>query len=218
MYMRSVVVVEDDDMVRSLIASHIESAGFQVAVASNFTDAMRLIKVVDPDAVVLDIDLGPGPNGFDIADRLWKKSEETAVVFLTALSDPRINNASLKKNQPGVAYLNKHMVTDAAVLVEALKAALTDTVDQNYRHDLSTERPLAQLSNLQLQILKLIAEGKTNQQISDIRGRSLAATESAISRTLKALGLDSASELNSRVLAAREYMKHVAVSSIETNE
>jgi DNA-binding NarL/FixJ family response regulator len=218
MYMRSVVVVEDDDMVRSLIASHIESAGFQVAVASNFTDAMRLIKVVDPDAVVLDIDLGPGPNGFDIADRLWKKSEETAVVFLTSLSDPRINNASLKKNQPGVAYLNKHMVTDAAVLVDALKAALTDTVDQNYRHDLSTERPLAQLSNLQLQILKLISEGKTNQQISDIRGRSLAATESAISRTLKALGLDSASELNSRVLAAREYMKHVAVSSIETNE
>jgi len=218
MYMRSVVVVEDDDLVRSLIASHIESAGFQVAVASNFTDAMRLIKVVDPDAVVLDIDLGPGPNGFDIADRLWKKSEETAVVFLTTLSDPRINNATLKKSQPGVAYLNKHMVTDAALLIDALKAALTDTVDLNYRHDLSAERPLAQLSNLQLQILKLIAEGKTNQQISDIRGRSLAATESAISRTLKALGLDSSSELNSRVLAAREYMKNIAVSSIETDE
>jgi DNA-binding NarL/FixJ family response regulator len=218
MYMRSVVVVEDDDMVRSLIASHIESAGFQVAVASNFTDAMRLIKVVDPDAVVLDIDLGPGPNGFDIAERLWKKSDETAVVFLTTLSDPRLKNTSLKKSQPGVAYLNKHMVTDAALLVEALKAALTDTVDQTFRHDLSAERPLAQLSNLQLQILKLIAEGKTNQQISDIRGRSLAATESAISRTLKALDLDSSSELNTRVLAAREYMKNVAVSSIETNE
>lgn len=218
MYMRSVVVVEDDDMVRSLIASHIESAGFQVAVASNFTDAMRLIKVVDPDAVVLDVDLGPGPNGFDIAERLWKKSDETAVVFLTTLSDPRLNNTSLKKSQPGVAYLNKHMVTDAALLVEALKAALTDTVDQTFRHDLSAERPLAQLSNLQLQILKLIAEGKTNQQISDIRGRSLAATESAISRTLKALGLHSSSELNSRVLAAREYMKNIAVSSIETDE
>ena len=218
MYMRSVVVGQDDDMVRSLIASHIESAGFQVAVASNFTDAMRLIKVVDPDAVILDIDLGPGPNGFDIAERLWKKSDETAVVFLTTLSDPRIRNTSIKKSQPGVAYLNKHMVTDAALLVEALKAALTDTVDPNFRHDLSAERPLAQLSNLQLQILKLIAEGKTNQQISDIRGRSLAATESAISRTLKALDLDSSSELNSRVLAAREYMKNVAVSSIEPNE
>jgi DNA-binding NarL/FixJ family response regulator len=218
MYMRSVVVVEDDNLVRSLIASHVENAEFQVTVAANFTDAMRLIKVVDPDAVILDVDLGDGPNGFDIAERLWKKNDEIAIVFLTNLSDPRILEANIKRNQPGVAYLNKHMVSDAQAVVDALKAALTDTVSNNQRHDLSTERPLAQLSNLQLQILKLIAEGKTNQQISDIRGRSLAATESAISRTLKALDLDSSSELNSRVLAAREYMKNVAVSSIETNE
>jgi DNA-binding NarL/FixJ family response regulator len=218
MYMRSVVVVEDDNLVRSLVASHIEAAGFQVTVAANFTDAMRLIKVVDPDAVILDIDLGDGPNGFDIAERIWKKSEETAVVFLTVVSDPRILEATIKKNQPGVAYLNKHMVSDAQAVVEALKEALTDTVSSKHRHDLSSDRPLAQLSALQLQILKLLAEGKTNQQISDIRGRSLAATESAISRTLKALDLDSSSELNSRVLAAREYMKNIAVSSIDTNE
>lgn len=218
MYMRSVVVVEDDSLVRSLIASHVESAGFQVTVAGNFTDAMRLIKVVDPDAVVLDVDLGPGPSGFDIAERLWKRNGETAVVFLTSVSDPRIKEASIKKNQSGVAYLNKHMVADAAALVDALEAALTDTVGDTHRHDLASDRPLANLSNLQIQILKLIAEGKTNQQISDLRGRSLAATESAISRTLKALDLDSSSELNTRVLAAREYIKNIGVSSIDEDD
>lgn len=215
MYMRSVVVVEDDNLVRSLVASHIENAGFQVTVASNFVDAMRLIKVVDPDAVVLDIDLGEGPNGFDIAERLWKKSDETAVVFLTSISDPRIKDASIKKSQQGVAYLNKHMVTDASAVVDALEAALTDSVGNSHRHDLSPERPLAQLSNLQIQILKLISEGKTNQQISDIRGRSIAATESAISRTLKALGIDSNTDLNSRVLAAREFLKLVSATTID---
>jgi DNA-binding NarL/FixJ family response regulator len=95
------------------------------------------------------------------------------------------------------------MVTDASAVVDALEAALTDSVGNSHRHDLSPERPLAQLSSLQIQILKLISEGKTNQQISDIRGRSIAATESAISRTLKALGIDSNTDLNSRVLAAR---------------
>jgi DNA-binding NarL/FixJ family response regulator len=218
MYMRSVVVVEDDNLVRSLIASHIESAGFQVTVASNFTDGMRLIKVVDPDAVILDIDLGSGPNGFDIAERLWKKSDETAVVFLTTMSDPRIKDASIKKNQSGVAYLNKHMVKDASVVVDALEAALTDTVGEAHRHDLAADRPLAQLSTIQLQILKLMAEGKTNQQISDLRGRSLAATESAISRTLKSLNIDSSSDLNTRVLAAREYIKNTGVTAIDSNE
>lgn len=218
MYMRSVVVVEDDDLVRSLIASHIESAGFQVAVASNFTDAMRLIKVVDPDAVVLDIELGPGPNGFDIAERLWKKSDEMAIVFLTSLSDPRIKETSIKRNQSGVAYLNKHMVTNASVVIDALEAALTDTVGAAHRHDLAVDRPLAQLSNLQLQILRLMAEGKTNQQISDLRGRSLAATESAISRTLKALKIDTTSDLNTRVLAAREYIKNIGVTTLGVDD
>lgn len=216
--MRSVVVVEDDSLVRSLIASHIEAAGFQVTVASNFTDALRLIKVVDPDAVVLDVDLGPGPNGFDIAERIWKKSDETAVVFLTSISDPRTKEASIKKTQPGVAYLNKHMVANAEDLIEALNLALTDAVTPAQRHDISNDRPLARLSNLQIQILKLIAEGKTNQQISDLRGRSLAATESAISRTMKALNLDSNTELNTRVLAAREYIKNVGAPTIDTDE
>jgi DNA-binding NarL/FixJ family response regulator len=214
MFKRSVVVVEDDDLIRSLIAAHIETAGFQVAVASNFTDAMRLINVIDPDAVVLDIDLGAGPNGLDIAERLWKRSDETAVVFLTSLADPRFAEAKIKKGHPGVAYLNKNLTANGQLIIDALEAALTDTATSVYRHDLLADRPLAKLSNLQIQILRLISEGKTNQQIADARGRSLGATESAISRTLKALGLDSNSDQNSRVLAAREYVANVGLTLI----
>lgn len=209
MYSRSVVVIEDDNLVRSLIASHLESAGFQVAVASNYTDAMRLIKVVDPDALVIDIDLGPGPNGIDIASRVRKNSDEVAIVFLTSLSDPRFAEATLAKNAPATAYLNKHLVTEAKVVVEALEAALTDTVNEFQRHDLLESRPLGGLSRLQIQILTLIAEGKTNQQISEIRGRSLGATESVISRTLKALGIDANADVNARVLATNEFARKI---------
>jgi DNA-binding NarL/FixJ family response regulator len=205
MYSRSVVVIEDDDLIRSLVASHLETAGFQVAVAANYTDAMRLIRVVDPDALVIDIDLGPGPTGLDIAERVRKTTQEVAIVFLTSLSDPRFAESSLPKNSPATAYLNKHLVTEAKVLVDALEAALTDTVQDSQRHDLRQDRPLGSLSRLQIQILKLIAEGKTNQQISEIRGRSLGATESAVTRTLKALGIDAGTDLNSRAIAATEY-------------
>lgn len=213
MFKRSVVVVEDDDLIRSLIATHVETAGFQVAVASNFTDAMRLINVIDPDAVILDIDLGAGPNGLDIAEILWKRSDETAVVFLTSLADPRFADSKIKKAQPGVAYLNKHLTTNGQLIIEALEAALTDTATSKFRHDLLPDRPFAQLSNLQIQILRLISEGKTNQQIAEARGRSIGATESAISRTLKALGIDSNSDQNTRVLAAREYVANVGLTS-----
>jgi DNA-binding NarL/FixJ family response regulator len=60
-----------------------------------------------------------------------------------------------------------------------------------------------------MEILKLISEGKTNQQIADIRNRSIGATESAITRTLDSLGINRDAEVNVRVEAVRSYFQAV---------
>jgi DNA-binding NarL/FixJ family response regulator len=210
-----VSIIEDDPLIRSLVASHLENAGFQVSVAGNFIDGMRLIESVDPDAVVLDIDLGPGPGGMEIAERLQGSSEEVAIVFLTSLSDPRFSNSAKNAVPNNAAYLNKHLLTDAQSIVDALNAVLTGRGIKNFRHDLEDGRPLSHLSSVQIQVLRLISEGKTNQQIADIRGRSLAATESVITRTLTALGLDGESDKNSRVAAAHKFMNFISVPQTE---
>jgi DNA-binding NarL/FixJ family response regulator len=59
-----------------------------------------------------------------------------------------------------------------------------------------------------VQVLRLIAEGLTNQQIADARKRSIAATESAITRTLEALGIPKDAELNVRVAAAVKFVSN----------
>ena len=74
MYNRHVVVVEDESLLRDLIAKTLETSGFQVTTAANAADAARVFKATDPDAVVLDVELGPGPNGFDFAESLQKTS------------------------------------------------------------------------------------------------------------------------------------------------
>jgi len=214
-YKRSVVVVEDDSFLRSLIADAIEAAGFSVSTAPNAADARRVINAIDPDAVVLDIDLGNGPTGFDIADSIRSQSEDTSIVFLTALPDPRFagreNNAVYKN----AAYLNKHLLEDTDTLIAALEAVLTERSISAFRHHEDENRPLAHLSRTQIQVLQLLAEGKTNQQIADARKRSLAATESAITRTLEALQIESSADINVRVVAAREYMTSVGTRSRE---
>ena len=68
MFARHVVVVEDESLLRDLIAKSLEAAGFTVSTAANAADAKRACAAVDPDAVVVDIELGAGPNGFDFAD------------------------------------------------------------------------------------------------------------------------------------------------------
>jgi DNA-binding NarL/FixJ family response regulator len=203
-FARSVVVVEDDSFMRSLIAEYLEKAGFHVTTAGTAVDARRQIRAVDPDAVVLDIDLGPGPTGLDLAKTI--NSAEVGLVFLTNFSDPRFAGYDVKAAHPKAAYLNKHMLEDSAVLLDALNAVLLERNVEQYRFDSRDDRPMAQLSNSQIQALRLLAEGKTNQQIADVRQRSLAATESLVSRTLTAIGIDPTADHNSRVVAAMHFI------------
>lgn len=208
-FTRTVLVVEDEDFLRSLIADSLESQGFKVATAANALDAKRLISSIDPDAAVLDIELGSGPTGLDLAAQLAVTSPEIGIVFLTDLPDPRFarERHEIKKNQ---AYLNKSLLADSTVLAEAINAVLLEDGVENYRHDQKSDRPFSNLSRIQLEILKLIVEGKTNQQIADIRQRSIGATESAITRTLEALGISKDAELNVRVEAVRTYFEAIS--------
>ena len=71
--------------------------------------------------------------------------------------------------------------------------------------------PIAKLSAGQLQVLQLVAKGMTNQQIADLRLRSLSATEALISRTFTSLGIDLGRDSNARILAVREYFRQAGI-------
>ncbi len=90
--------------------------------------------------------------------------------------------------------------------MEALEAVLRDRVTKEYRHDLSSNRPFANLSQRQIATLRLVAEGKTNQQIADIRGTSTRAVESMLSRIFELLGIDPKGS-NARVEASSKFHK-----------
>jgi DNA-binding NarL/FixJ family response regulator len=199
------VIVEDDSFMRSLLAEYLEKAGFLVSTASSAADARRQINAVDPDAVVIDIDLGPGQSGLDVAAALNTEANEVGIVFLTNYSDPRFAGEELTRVHPKAAYLNKHMIEDSSTLLLALNAVLVERDVEAYRYDKRTDRPMARLSASQIQALRLLADGKTNQQIAEARQRSIDATESLITRTLASLGLDSNADINARVSAAKEF-------------
>ena len=81
MYSRHVVVVENEPLMRDLIGKTLESAGFKVTTAANAADAKRVHLAVDPDAMVIDIELGPGPDGFDLATAVVAESPEIAIIL-----------------------------------------------------------------------------------------------------------------------------------------
>ena len=213
MIKRTVVVVEDENFLRGLIASSLTQAGFTVHEAADARHARKLLQTIDPDVAVLDIDLGPGPTGLDIGEALLAQSTKTAVVYLTMLNDPRLVGANNKIN-PRAAYLNKRLIGDTQVLLEAIEAVVRETDLSPFRDDKRADLPLNNLSATQIQVLTLIAQGKTNQQIASIRDRSLSATEGTISRTFAAMGIDPTSDQNARILAVRAFLSSIGRTEI----
>ena len=211
---RTLVVVENESLLRDLIARSLEAVGFHVTTAANASDAKRACKAVDPDACIVDIELGPGPDGFDFAEYLSREAPDVGVVFLTNLPDPRFAQRDSKSVKQSQAYLRKSQLVDSKELVDAVNAVLKEEDVSQYRHDQAAERPLADLSKRQLVVLQLMAEGLSNAQIAEARGTTVRAVEGMISRIFQALDIDAQGSGNARIAASKAYLSAVgAVAS-----
>ncbi len=212
---RTVVVVENESLLRDLIARSLETAGFEVSTAANAADAKRAVKAADPDVCVVDIELGPGPNGFDFAEYLSREAQDVGVVFLTNLPDPRFANRDVKVITQNQAYLRKSQLVDTKELIEAVNAVLKEQDVDKFRHDQNLERPLAELSRRQISVLKLVAEGYSNNQIAEERGTTVRAVEGMVSRIFVALGVDAQGLGNARVEATRMYLSAAGAVTVD---
>ncbi len=211
MFARRVLIVEDEALLRDLLAQMLTAGGFIVRTAANALDARQVFDEDDLDAVIVDINLGPGLDGYDLAEALRRESAELGVVFLTNLPDPRFSGHGEREVFRGAAYLRKSQLVGTTELVDALEEVLAGRVSADHRHDKDPSRPLGNLSRMQLEVLKLVAQGKSNQQIADSRGRSVGAVESMLSRIFAILEIDAGADGNARVEAARRYMEAAGI-------
>jgi two-component system OmpR family response regulator len=77
------LVVDDEPNIVDLLATSLRFAGFEVATASNGSEALRVASSFKPDLLVLDV-MMPGLDGFTVVRRLRQDGMRAPVVFLTA--------------------------------------------------------------------------------------------------------------------------------------
>ena len=205
-FARKVLIVEDEPLLRSLIATNLERDGFQVESVGSAAEARKAVKDFDPDVALLDIELGDGPTGVDLALILRRQLPTIALVFLTHIPEPRVVGIDNKKIPKNAAYLNKERIADPGVVIEAIEAALRDRVRSNFRDD-KKAHPLVDVSRSQLAVLQMVALGMSNSEIAKERDTSIRAVENLVKRALIAAGIDPEAGGNPRVTAAREYIK-----------
>ena len=96
-WVRRVLVVEDQPLMRVLVGDTLTHAGFVVHTAGSAVEALTEFDGFDPDLLVTDIDLGVRPNGVDLANIVTVKAPHCAIVFLT-----NYPNASTAPGSAGV--------------------------------------------------------------------------------------------------------------------
>ena len=99
---RSVLVVDDEHMIRRLLRSVLEADEFEVLEAPGGEAALELATATHPALVVLDI-LMPGLDGVEVCRRL--DHDEAKVIVLTARDDPRLERECRKAGAD--AFLTK---------------------------------------------------------------------------------------------------------------
>ncbi len=207
------LVVDDDDFLRFLLVRTLGDLGFDsVDDAASAADGMRMASAHRPDLATLDLDLGPGPTGIDLAYGLRKAHPAIAIIILSSYSDPRLLGANREIPDGGI-YLSKRTVGDVNVLRQAIDEVMAAP---RGRRAGAPQAAVAgkRLSDNQVEIMRLVAEGHANAEIARRRHLSEPAVEKAIARLIKQLDLSPSRDQNARVLITQAYYALIGASQV----
>lgn len=205
-----VLVAEDEEFTLNLLREILTDAKFDVIGVKSVAEAIQAIESFDPHAVITDLNFGVNaPTGADLLNFLHEERPWIGKIILTSHASPNLALPRGTELPPNVIYLVKSELQTIA----SLSSAITDSMSQI---NASTVIPVLDnqrivVSETQGEILRLMAEGYTNQAIAKRRGTSLRATEALVQRTFASLGLKSDDEFNPRILAVRMWQEDKVV-------
>lgn len=204
----SVVVADDHSLTLQGVSDSLLSHGMSiVGRGKTAAEAVALVKKHKPDALVTDLDFGPGPTGLDIVESLRANFPQLGIVVLSAYGDPRLHSESLVSAPPGLVYLIKQQVESTS----ALAAAIVSAIDKAAKAERG-ELPAINLTSAQISVLRLVAKGLSNTAIA----QELSVTEDSVSKTinrmLKRLGIAQHPGVNSRAALLQSYFDMIGAN------
>ena len=203
-----VLVVDDDPFTRSVLGPALTTRGWVVSLCASASAAMSEVAQRPVDAALVDLDLGPGPDGVDLAVALRRQFPLLPIVLLTSYQSPQLLDIGHDTLPLGVRYVVKGSVEHLDDLDAELRTALRHPLDVT-----TAARPTVRaaggqrLSDRQLDVMRLVAAGHGNAEIAADLGMGETAVEKAVARLIRQLGLDKDPRRNKRVLVAEAYFR-----------
>jgi DNA-binding NarL/FixJ family response regulator len=212
-----VAVADDAVILREGLARLLVEAGFEmVGLASNADELYTLVERSRPDVAIVDIRMPPThtDEGLQAAKRIRARWPETGILVLSQFVQARYAVELLAQGTERVGYLLKDRVSDLEELATSVRrigeggsvldpSVVAQLVGQRRKGD----DPLEHLTERELEVLALMAEGRSNKAI----GERLFITEHTVEKHVKSifgkLGLSETPDDHRRVLAVIAYLE-----------
>lgn len=202
------LVVDDDPFTRSVLGPALTTRGWSVMLCATAAAAMSDMAQHSASAALVDLDLGPGPDGVDLAVALRRQFPLLPIVILTSYQSPQLLDIGHDTLPLGVRYVVKGSVEHLDHLDAELRTAMRHPLDVTVpvRRNIRTTTG-QRLSDRQLDIMRLVAAGHGNAEIAIELHMRETAVEKAVARLIRQLGLDGDPRRNKRVLVAEAYFR-----------
>ena len=186
-----VVIAEDSVLLRAGLIKLLSAAGIEVlAAVGDAGELLAAVPVHRPDAVIVDVRMPPShtDEGIRAALVIRRQWPEVAVLVLSQYVEERYAADLLSANTSSVGYLLKDRVADVGEFVAALRRVADGgtALDPEVVAQLLVRRkidPLGRLTPREHEVLRLMAEGRSNSAIA----QTLVITDSAVAKHINSI-------------------------------
>jgi DNA-binding NarL/FixJ family response regulator len=211
-----VIIADDSTLFRDGLARLLAAVDVEVvAQLDDGTGALESARQHHPDVAILDIRMPPTytDEGLVVAEQLRAALPEVGVLVLSTYAETPLAQRLLSSGASGVGYLLKDRVTDVGHLHEALRRVIDgeSVVDPDIVNGLlaATRRNALkdQLSVREMDVLRAMAEGRSNAGIAAKLHLSERTVENYANKIFTKLGLSQEKDDNRRVLAVLSWLR-----------
>jgi DNA-binding NarL/FixJ family response regulator len=196
-----ILVADDHDFIRQGTCAVLERhPGWEVCgLAANGREAVAQASKLKPDIVVMDMTM-PELNGVDAAVQIKRELPETEIVLLSAHQSEEVIRSAFKAGVKSFIFKTEahQLLVESVQALARHQVFLTPRVSEVLLADVADSdqaKDSKRLSAREREIVQLIAEGKTNNEVADALGIAVRTAENHRASIMRKLGAESVADL-----------------------